>query len=73
MLNKNILIKEVKLHPFVAQKILMHMKNFNTQELKNIYQRLLDIDIKLKTGGINISGGNEKALALELEKILLKF
>ncbi|MFA5070362.1 MAG: DNA polymerase III subunit delta [Patescibacteria group bacterium] len=37
------------LHPFVCQKALSQVKNFSLTELKNIYQKLLEIDIKIKT------------------------
>lgn len=39
----------LKLHPFVAQKAIRDARQFTIEELKNIYQRLLDIDIKIKS------------------------
>lgn len=39
----------LNLHPFVAQKAIKEARRFTLQELKNIYQDLLEIDIKLKT------------------------
>lgn len=41
--------KELKIHPFVAQKVLYQAKNFTLDQLKNIYQLLLNIDFKIKT------------------------
>lgn len=41
------------LHPFVIQKTSQQCKNFTLDQLKVIYQKLLDYDIKLKTGKIN--------------------
>ncbi|MFH1366781.1 MAG: DNA polymerase III subunit delta [Patescibacteria group bacterium] len=38
------------LHPFVCQKALAQVKNFSLGELKDIYQKLMDIDLKIKTG-----------------------
>ncbi len=70
--DKNILIKELKLHPFVASKIFKFVNNFSSEELQKIYKKLLDIDIGIKTGGIIISNKNEKALALALETMILK-
>ncbi|MDZ7798778.1 MAG: DNA polymerase III subunit delta [Patescibacteria group bacterium] len=39
----------LNLHPFVAKKSLVQTRNFKFKELKNIYQQLLDIDLKIKT------------------------
>lgn len=39
----------LKLHPFVAKKAVAQAVNFNTQELKNIYSKLMDIEYKQKT------------------------
>ena len=68
---RSLLVSEWNLHPFVAQKITSSVKNFSRDELKNIYKGLLDIDEAVKTGKINISGGNEKLLALEIQKLVL--
>lgn len=48
------------LHPFVAEKSLRQCRNFTLQELKAIYQILLEYDIKIKSGQI------EPKLALDL-------
>ena len=42
--------KKLGLHPFVVKKSLPMIKRYTMAELKNIYQQLLDIDIKTKTG-----------------------
>lgn len=52
--------KELGMHPFVAQKTSFQAKNFTLDELKKIYQKLMDFDIKIKTGEI------EPRLALDL-------
>ena len=70
-ITKDVLIKECKLHPFVAQKTIGFAKKFSFDELKSLYQTFLDIDRRIKTGGITIAVGNERALALEIEKIVL--
>jgi DNA polymerase-3 subunit delta len=38
------------IHPYVASKALTQVKNFKLSELKEIYCKLLEIDVKLKTG-----------------------
>lgn len=67
---KEIAIK-LKLHPFAAQSALNQLKHFQKEELHKIYQNLLQIDIRLKTGEIKISTTNENMLILELEKLIL--
>lgn len=39
------------LHPFVIKKALAILPGFNFEQLKKIYQKLLEIDLKVKTGG----------------------
>lgn len=51
--NKATLAQELKIHPFVAQKVIQQAKNFNFEQLKNIYQGLFQIDVELKTSGLN--------------------
>ncbi len=71
--SKQDLVKDLSLHPFVAWKVLFQVKIFKKEKLIKIYQKFLDIDIRLKTGEIKISTYNEKLLALELEKVVLSF
>lgn len=54
-----------KLHPFVVKKSLGQMRNFSASgqafgKLKNIYQKLSDLDTKVKTGKIEIKLGLDK-------------
>lgn len=44
------LAKKLGLHPFVVKKSLPFVKRYTLTELKNIYQKLLEIDTKTKTG-----------------------
>lgn len=62
-LNSNLKLKISKqsgLHPFVVEKTMNQTKNYTMDRLKEIYQILLDYDIKMKTGQI------EPRLALDL-------
>jgi DNA polymerase-3 subunit delta len=52
--------RELKLHPFVAQKIGEQVKNFSREELREAYHRLLETDRAIKTGRL------DPALALDL-------
>lgn len=49
-MSSEILAKQLGLHPFVVKKSLPFVKKYNQDKLKNIYTKLLDIDIKTKTG-----------------------
>ncbi|MFA5188140.1 MAG: DNA polymerase III subunit delta [Patescibacteria group bacterium] len=48
-ITKDLIAKDLSIHPFVAQKALWQVKNFTFAKLKQIYQLLLDLDFKLKT------------------------
>ena len=54
------LAKATGLHPFVIKKSFSQLRNFSLQQLKNLYHRLLDIDIAIKTGQL------DQQLALDL-------
>lgn len=51
-ITKEQIAKELKLHPFVAQKALYQSKNFEINKLKQIYNYLLRIDREIKTSNI---------------------
>ena len=51
-LGKEQVSRELALHPFVAQKALWQIKNFSLDKLKQIYQMLLEIDLKIKTSSL---------------------
>ncbi|HOK35344.1 MAG TPA: DNA polymerase III subunit delta [Candidatus Pacearchaeota archaeon] len=44
--------KILGLHPFVIKKTLPIAQQFSMEELKNIYQKLLELDYQIKTGKI---------------------
>jgi DNA polymerase-3 subunit delta len=48
-INKSQIASKLKIHPFVAQKSLYHVKNFTLEQLKQIYSQLLNIDLQIKT------------------------
>lgn len=49
-----VIAKKTGLHPFVVQKTLPQLKNLTLSKLKNIYQKLQDIDFEAKSGRIDI-------------------
>lgn len=51
--NQYSLARELGLHPFVVQKSIPQARNFTFDNLKDIYARLLEIDLKAKTSDID--------------------
>ncbi len=49
-LRSDVMAKKLGLHPFVVKKSLPMIKRYNMVGLKGIYDQLLDIDVKTKTG-----------------------
>lgn len=47
------LAKEARLHPYVVKKTYYQAQKFSIQELKKIFQKIFQIDLKIKTGQIN--------------------
>lgn len=46
--------KLTKMHPFVVRKSLRQIRDFTFARLKGIYNKLLDIDVKVKTGKMDM-------------------
>lgn len=44
--------KKIKMHPFVLRKTFEQSKGFTFPVLKKIYERLLEIDLGIKSGKI---------------------
>jgi DNA polymerase III subunit delta len=43
-------IRELKQHPFVAEKVVKQVRHFSIQDLEAIYHHLLSIDVAVKSG-----------------------
>ena len=52
--------KEAGLHPFVVKKSLNQIRNFPSERLRSIYEKLGDIDRKIKTGQMDVRLALEK-------------
>lgn len=63
----------LKIHPFVARNTVNQLKHFNTTELKSAYERLLEIDVGLKTSKIRITTEDQDELAMAIERFILRF
>jgi DNA polymerase III subunit delta len=55
--------KITKMHPFVIRKSLGQIRNFTFEKLKNIYQKLGEMDTQIKTGKIDIKLALDKFVA----------
>lgn len=63
--DKNQIARQAKIHPYVAQKGMAQLKNFTFPKLKNVYQKLAEIDLGAKTGKIS-------NLELALDKFIVE-
>ncbi len=52
LMNQQI-ITQTKMHPYVVQKSVQQCQKFDMQTLKNIYKKLFDADLAIKTGKMN--------------------
>jgi DNA polymerase-3 subunit delta len=52
-----------KMHPFVIRKSFSQTKNFPLEKLKNIYQKLAELDTQIKTGKMDIKLALDKFVA----------
>ena len=46
-------VRNLKLHPYVGEKLLKQVRHFSIQDLEMIYHRLLDMDVAVKTGEVD--------------------
>lgn len=46
----NVLAEKTGLHPFVVKKSFSFVKRYSYEKLKDVYEQLLEMDIKIKTG-----------------------
>ena len=58
--NDYAIAKAAGLHPYVVKKSLNQIKSFSLPKLKNIYQKLADLDMQIKTGKIDIKLAMDK-------------
>jgi len=69
--NQGTITKKLKQHPFVIQKTTQQSKNFTLESLEKIYQELLEIDKKFKTGIIRIYQQDDREFQLAIEKLII--
>jgi DNA polymerase III delta subunit len=54
---------KLDMHPFVIKKTNQQARNFSFEDLKKIYQKLLEIDLDVKTGKTDIKTALEMFIA----------
>ncbi|MFH1533796.1 MAG: DNA polymerase III subunit delta [Nitrospirota bacterium] len=70
--NQFSITKKLKQHPFVIQKTLQQSKNFTAEKLEEIYEKLLEIDVKFKTGVIKTYQQDDSEYKLAIEKLIIE-
>ncbi len=63
---------QTKLHPFVVQKTCPYTKNFSQPQIAKMYDTLLQIDRKLKSGGITVTTDDQSEFELAIEKFIVE-
>ncbi|MFH0857018.1 MAG: DNA polymerase III subunit delta [bacterium] len=53
-INSAAVARDLKLHPYVAQKLSTQVKMYKYDDLKNLYGEIMRIDFKSKTSSVNI-------------------
>ncbi|PIZ74565.1 DNA polymerase III subunit delta [Candidatus Peregrinibacteria bacterium CG_4_9_14_0_2_um_filter_41_14] len=63
-------VAELKIHPFVQQKLKQQSRNITLPKLQQIYARLQYLDEAIKTGKIKTTKGNQQEILFALERLL---
>jgi DNA polymerase-3 subunit delta len=70
-LDAKAIASRTKLHPFVVQKTLPLSKKFTQGQIKTMYEQLLTLDRRLKTGGLSVSTDDAGELELSIERFII--
>ena len=69
--NQFSMAKKLKQPPFVIKKNSEQSRNFSSEDLRAIYQSLLEIDTRFKTGKIKTYQTDNRELLLAIEKLII--
>ncbi len=58
-----VILKQSRLHPFVVKKSWQQAKKFTLNQLKKIYQKIFQVDLKIKTGKLSPQAALDLLLA----------
>jgi DNA polymerase-3 subunit delta len=64
--------KATNLKPFIVNKTIKQVNGFTLKQLIKLHEILLNIDSKLKTGGVKYNKENSKEFLFEIEKFLIQ-
>lgn len=70
-LSRDSIVSKLKEHPFVISNTMSQARNFSLEQLKRAYKLLIEIDTKLKSGGIKILTGDKREFVLALDRLVL--
>lgn len=70
-LSRDGIVAKLHEHPFVVSNTMSQAKNFSIEQLKRAYKLLIDIDTRLKSGGIKVLAGDNREFVLALDKLVL--
>lgn len=70
-LSRDAIVAKLKEHPFVISNTIGQARNFTIEQLKHAYELLIDIDTKLKSGGIKILAGDNREFILALDRLVI--
>lgn len=70
-LSRDAMVAKLKEHPFVISNTVAQARNFTLEQLKRAYELLIDIDTKIKSGGIKILAGDNREFVLALDRLVL--
>lgn len=63
---------KLKLKPFVVSNTINQVQNFSNDQLKKAFELLVDMDYKLKSGGIKVLAGDNREFVLALDLLIIK-
>lgn len=69
---KQQIIDRLKQKPFTITSTINQIKNFEPEKLKDIYEKLLEIDTKFKTGKIHYLASDQRHYLLQIEKLIVE-
>lgn len=70
-LSRDSITAKLKEHPFVISNTLGQSRNFSIGQLRRAYELLIEIDTKLKSGGIKTLAGDNREFVLALDRLVL--
>lgn len=70
-LNRYAITERLHEHPFVISNTMSQARNFSLDQLKLAYELLIDMDTRLKSGGIKVLAGDNREFVLALDRLVL--